>query len=86
MNAGDARRNQQLREAALAGRRSQRDSVQQNLSARRAEQHAAAAAFIQRTAQFLPRRFKLRGGAHVPKFIQAREFQQNVQASYEGPC
>jgi hypothetical protein len=86
MNAGDARRNQQLREAALAGGGSQGNSVQQNLSARRAQQHAASAAFIQRTAQFLPRGFKLRGSAHVPEFIQAREFQQNVQASYEGPC
>jgi len=86
MDTGDARRNQQLREAALAGRRSQRDSVQQNLGARRAEQNAASAAFVQRAAQFLPRRFKLRGSAHVPKFIQAREFQQNVEASYEGPC
>jgi hypothetical protein len=86
MDTGDAGRNQQLREAALASRGSQGNSVQQDLSARCAQQHAAPAAFIERAAQFLPRRFKLRGSAHVPKFVQAREFQQNVQASYEGPC
>jgi hypothetical protein len=25
----------------------------------------------------------LSGGAHVPEFIEAREFQQNVEASYK---
>ena len=86
MNAGDAGRNQQRREAALARCRSQRDAIQQNLGARCSQQHAASTAFIERAAQFLPGGLKLRGRAHVAELVQAREFQQDVQAAYECPC
>jgi hypothetical protein len=85
VNAGDARGNQQLREAALSGGRSQGHAIQQNLGARSAEQYAAASAFIEGAAQLFPGGFKLRGGAHVPKLIEARELQENVETSYECP-
>src|SRR5229473_3054568 len=85
MDAGDAGGDQQLREAALACRGTERYAVEQNLSPRRAEQNAAPAAFVQSAAQFLPGGLELRRGAHVPEFIQAREFQQNIQAAYERP-
>jgi len=35
----------------------------------------AAAAFLQRSVQLFPRRFKLRHRPDVPEFIQARKFQ-----------
>src|ERR1700686_5863290 len=84
MDTGDAGGNQQLSEAAFACRGAQRHAVQQNLSAGSAEENAASAAFVQGAAQFLPGSLELRGGAHVPEFIQARELQQNIQAAYEG--
>jgi hypothetical protein len=39
------------------------------------QQEAAAATFVERTAKFFPRSFKLRAGAHVAKFIEPRKFQ-----------
>src|SRR6266849_3762537 len=63
----------------------ERYAVEQNLSPRRAEQNAAPAAFVQSAAQFLPGGLELRSGAHVPELIQAREFQQNIEAAYECP-
>ncbi len=85
MNAGDARRNQHLRETSFAGRRSQRHSIQQDLRSRCAQKDTAAAAVIQRVAQFFPRCFELCRRPHVPEFIQPRELQQNVQAADKRP-
>src|SRR5260370_41949732 len=85
MDAGDTGGDQQLREAALACRGTERYVVEQNLSPRRAEQNATPAAFVQSAAQFLPGGLELRSSAHVPEFIQARECQLNIQAAYECP-
>src|SRR6266850_1331355 len=85
MNAGDPGSNQQVREAAFARGRSQRHAIQKNLRSRSAEQHAAPAAVIQRPAQLLPRRLKLLRRFRVPKLVQPREFQQNVEAADKRP-
>ncbi len=85
MNAGDSRGNQHLRETSFAGRRSQRHSIQQDLRSRRTQKHTAAAAVVQRVAQFFPRCFELCRRPHVPEFIQPRELQQNVQAADKRP-
>jgi hypothetical protein len=85
VNARDSRGNQQLREAAFARGGPERHAVQQNLRSRSAQQHAAAAAVIQRVAQFFPRRFKLLRCFRVPKFVQPRKLQQNVQAADKRP-
>jgi hypothetical protein len=85
MNTRDSRGSQKVREASFAGSRSQRHAVQQNLRARRSQKHTTAAAVIQRAAQFFPRRFKLLHRLRVPKFVQTREFQQNVQAADKRP-
>jgi len=83
MDARDSRRSQHLRKAAFARRRSKRNAVQQNLSARSTQQHAAAAAGIQGAAQLFPGRFKLLRSLHVSKLVKTREFQQNVQAAHK---
>ena len=46
VNAGDPGTHQQLREAAFAGSGAERHTVQQDLGSRRAEQKAAAPAFV----------------------------------------
>jgi len=85
MDARDSRGSQKVRKASFAGCRSQWHAVQQNLCARRSKKHTATAAVIQRVAQFFPRRFKLLRRFRVPKFVQTREFQQNVQAADKRP-
>jgi hypothetical protein len=85
VNAGDPRRSEQLGEAAFACGRAEWHAVQQNLVARRAEEQAAADALVERAFQFLPGRVELCAGASMPEFIQACEFQQNVQAPHKGP-
>jgi len=85
MDARDSRGSQKVREASFAGSRSQWHAVQQNLCARRSKKHTTAAAVIQRAAQFFPRRFKLLHGLRVPKLVQTREFQQNIQAADKRP-
>ena len=85
MNAGDSRGNQHLRETSFAGRRSQRHSIQQDLRSRRTQKHTAAAAVVQRVAQFFPRCFELCRRPHVPEFIQPCKLQQNIQAADKCP-
>src|SRR5882672_908708 len=46
---------------------------------------ADPAAVIQRPAQFFPRRLKLLRRFRVPKLVQPREFQQNVEAADKRP-
>lgn len=81
MNAGNAGRHQQLREASFAGGRTERHAVKQDLIARSTQQHAATAAVFQRLAQLFPRRIKLLRRLHMAKLVEARKFQQNVQAA-----
>jgi hypothetical protein len=81
VNAGDTGGSKQLRETFLRRRCSQRHSIQQYLIPRSAQQHSRIAAFLQRIVQLFPRRFELRHRSHVPEFVQACEFQQNVQAA-----
>jgi hypothetical protein len=83
VNAGDSRRCQQLREALLRRRRSQRHAVQNDLVAGSAQQQSRVSTLIQRRTQFLPSGFKLCHSAHVPKLVQTCELQQNVQAVNE---
>ncbi len=85
MDARNSRACQQLREAAFARGRSEWHAVQQNLRTRGAQKHTAAAAVIQRVAQFFPRRFKLLHRLHVSKLVKTRELQQNVQAADKRP-
>src|SRR6267154_2108244 len=85
MDARNSRGSQQLCKTSFARGRSERNSVQQDLRSRGAEKHAAAAAVIQRVAQFFPRRFKLLRGLRVPKLVQTREFPQNVEAAHKRP-
>jgi hypothetical protein len=81
VNACDSRGSQQYRETFFRRRCSQRHSVQQDLIAGSSQQQPRIPAFIQRRAQFFPRRFKLRHRPHVPEFIQPGKLQQNVQAA-----
>jgi hypothetical protein len=85
MNARDSRRSQKVGKTSFTGGRSQRHAVQQNLRARRSQKNTTAAAVIQRAPQFFPCRFKLLRRFRVPKLVQAREFQQNVQAADKRP-
>jgi hypothetical protein len=80
MNAGNSGTRQKLRETFLRRRRAQRHAVQHDLISGGSQQQACVSALIQREAQFFPRRLKLRRRAHVSEFVQARKFQQNVQA------
>jgi CAAX protease family protein len=50
----------------------------------RSQQQASSALSVQHGTQFVPRNFKLRGGARVAELIQPRELQQNIQAADEG--
>src|SRR5205814_8799379 len=84
-NARDSRYSKELRKTSFACGRSKRDSIQQDLCSRRSQQHTAAAAVFQRIAQLLPGRFKLLPPFRVPKLVQTREFQQNVQAADKRP-
>ena len=68
-------------EAFLPGGRSHGHAVEQDLMPGRTEQHAAPSAVLQRLAQFLPSRVKLRRGLGVAKLIQPRKLQQNVQTA-----
>jgi len=54
------------------------------LVAVRSQQQASAALSVEHGAQFIPRNFKLCGGARVAELIQPRELQQNIQAADEG--
>src|SRR2546426_200064 len=81
VNAGDPRRSQKLREASFSRRRTQRHAIQQDLRSRSAQQHTAAAAVIQRPAQFFPRSFELLRRLRVAELVQPRELQKNVQAA-----
>ena len=85
MDARDSRGSQKVRKTSFAGSRSKRHAIQQDLRARRSKEHATAAAIVQRAAQFFPRRFKLLHRLRVPKLVQAREFQQNIQAADKRP-
>src|SRR5258708_14814906 len=78
-------RRKQLCETALRACCAQRNPIQQDLHARRAEQQSRFAALIQRRAQFFPGGLKLRSSAHVAKFVQPRELQQDVQTAHELP-
>jgi len=85
VNAGDPRRSQKLREASFSRRRTQRHAIQQDLRSRSAQQHTAAAAVIQRPAQFFPRGFELLRRLRVAELVQPRELQKNVQAADKRP-
>src|SRR2546425_1017373 len=85
VNASDPRRSQKLREASFSRRRTQRHTIQQDLRSRSAQQHTAAAAVIQRPAQFFPRGFELLRRLHVAELVQPRELQKNVQAADKRP-
>jgi len=85
MDAGNARRNQQLCEAAFASRGTQGHTVEQNLISGCAEENAAAPALIKRSAQLFPRGLKLGGRASVAKLIEPRKLQQNIQAADKCP-
>jgi len=54
------------------------------LVAVRSQQQASSALSVQHGTQFVPRNFKLRGGACVAELIQPRELQQDIQAADEG--
>jgi hypothetical protein len=81
VNAGNPRRRQELRETPLSGCRTQWHSIEQDLIARSPKQQPSVPAFIERSPQFFPCSLKLRGRSHVPKFVQARKLQQNVQGA-----
>jgi hypothetical protein len=81
VNAGNTGSDQQLRKTFFAAGCSERHAIEQDLIAGSAEQKARTSAFVQRAAQFLPRSFKLGGGAHMPELIKAGELQQNVEAA-----
>ena len=86
VNTGDPGGCQQLRKTAFARCGAKRYTVQQNLVAGSSQQQSGVPTFIQGLSQFLPGGLKLSCSPHVSKLIQARELQQNVQASNEPAC
>jgi hypothetical protein len=83
VNAGNSGGGQQLRETALARGCSERHAIEQNLIPRRTQQQSTAAALVQRGAQFLPGGIELIGCPHMPKLVQPRELEQNIQAAHK---
>jgi hypothetical protein len=75
VDAGDARGNQQLSEAAFARRSTQGHTVEKNLIPRCAKKDAAPTAFLKRAPQLFPRGIKLGRSASVAKLIEPREFK-----------
>ena len=86
VNAGNSRSDQQLRETFFGRRCAQRHSIQQYLVPRGAQQQSRIRAFLQRRAQFFPRRLERRHRSHMSEFIQTCKLQQNVQAAYKRAC
>ncbi|HUK54365.1 MAG TPA: hypothetical protein VL099_13845 [Candidatus Binatia bacterium] len=85
-DAGDARAGEHSGKALLGGRGFQWNSVQVELVPMRPQQQAAGALSVEHRAQLVPGDFKLRRGPRVPEFIEAGEFQQDVQAADKGAC
>src|SRR5207247_7493356 len=82
VNAGNSRGDQQLRETPLACGCSERHTIEQNLIPRRAQQQSTAATLVQCGAQFLPGGIELMRCPHMPKLVQPRKLEQNVQAAH----
>ena len=85
MDAGQTRRGQQLREAALRLPRLQRNSVQQQLVFRDAQQERPVRSLGQTVLQFFPGDCELAFGAFVVEPIEADVLHQYVQTVDKRP-
>ena len=85
MDAGQARRGQELSEAALRLPRLQGNFVQQQLVFRDAQQERPVRSLGQTVLQFLPRAYELALGAFVVEPIEADILHQYVQTVDKRP-
>ena len=85
MDTGQARRGQQLSEAALRLPRLQGNSVQQQLVFRDAQQERPVRSLGQAVLQFFPRAYELAFGAFVVEPIEADILHQYVQTVDKRP-
>jgi hypothetical protein len=83
LHAGKSGGGQQLRELLFSGCAFERYAIEQELRTRRAQKKPPFRSEGDRRAQLLPGDFQQFDSTRVPIAVQARELQQDVQASYE---